>query len=471
VIILENVEEFKTWGPLVEGYADINQKGRTFKCFINALKRNGYAVEFRELTACDYGAPTSRKRFFLVARSDGHPIKWPEKTHGKGLLPYRTAAEIIDWSLLCPSIFDTAEEIMEKYGVRAVRPLAENTLARIAKGLEKYVLNDPDPFIIQYHQSEEFRGQDVNEPLRTVDAAPRYGLVKPYIAQVNHGGEGYRGQTVDDPLQTITAKHGYGIVTPYVMLNNENNVPASVDDPVRTITTGNRNCLMTPTLIQTGYGEREGQAPRVPGLDKPLGTIVSTGKHALVSAFMTKHFSGGYHGHGNSPKDPLGTVTGIDHNAVVTSNLAILRNHQDGKPMTEPMPTIMTSAGHFTEVRAFLVKYYGNDQHGADLKKPLGTVVSHDKYGIVTIHGQDYMICDIGMRMLTPRELYNAQGFPVDYIIDHDYTGKIYTKTKQVARCGNAVPPPFAEALVRANLPEMCGKTYDTMDDLMDVMV
>jgi DNA (cytosine-5)-methyltransferase 1 len=217
------------------------------------------------------------------------------------------------------------------------------------------------------------------------------------------------------------------------MSNNNNNVPRSADDPVPTITTGNRNFLVVPHIA--------------------------------------KHFGGGYTGCGSCVKEPLGTITAIDHNALVTSNLCVLRNNMDGKSVNEPFPTITTSGGHFAEVRAFLIKYYGNEQQGHGLDSPLGTITSRDRFGIVTVHGQEYMITDIGMRMFTPRELYDAQGFPRDYIIDHDYTGKKYTREKQIARCGNAVPPPFAEALVRANLPEMCGKTYDTMDDLMEAMV
>lgn len=316
VIMLENVEEFVTWGPVRKGKPVKSKKGLTFEKFKSQLKSLGYVVDHRELRACDYGAPTTRKRFFLIARCDGKPIVWPEPTHGDpdsmevrcGVLkPWRTAAECIDWSIPCPSIFERK------------KPLADNTLRRIARGIQKYVIDNPEPFIIQYHsfKGQEFRGQDIHSPLQTVDTSNRYGLVIPFISKF--------------------------------------------------------------------YG---------------TGT---------------------------------------------------------GQPVKEPLHTITTSPGHFAEVRTFLMTYYGNgDDIGQRLDEPLRTITTKDRFGIVTVKGVDYQIVDIGMRMLAPRELFRAQGFPDDYIIDHDYTGKTYSKTQQVARCGNAVPPPFAKALVEANLPEMC---------------
>ena len=329
VIMLENVEEFKTWGPLNRGHHPIKAKqGKTFEKFVQQLTDLGYEVQFRELVAADYGAPTMRKRFFMIARCDGKPIVWPEPTHGPadsekvkaGLLkPYVGAYTQIDFSRPCPSIFDTSEEIREKYGIRAVRPLAKKTMDRIARGLKKFVLDNPEPFIIQ----------------------------------CNHGGE-RRPNDIREPMPTITGKHGYGIVEPYMV-----------------------------QIGQTGFSKDR------------------------------------------------------------------------SKDVREPLHTITTSAGHFGEVRAFLIKYYG-DATGQDIEKPLDTVTTKDRFGLVTIEGVDYQIVDIGLRMLEPKELYGCQGFPDDYIIDHDYTGKAYPRTEQVRRCGNAVCPPIPAALVKANLPELC---------------
>lgn len=335
VIMLENVEEFKTWGPLlIDGKPDPKQKGRTFNCFVNALKRQGYKVETKELRACDYGAPTIRKRFFLVARCDGQPIVWPKPTHGDPnsaevksgkLKPWRTAAECIDWSIPCTSIFERK------------KPLAENTMRRIARGIQKFVIDEPNPFIIQTNER-------VND---------HRSLVSAFLAQYH----------------TETAK-----------------------------------------------SEVRGQI-----LQSPIMTLDTSPRYALV-----------------------------------TSHLLQMNNNCDGRPMDEPMKTIVAGPGHWGEVRTFLLKYYGTGE-GQRLTEPLATVTTKDRFGLVTVHGQDYQIVDIGMRMLEPRELFDAQGFPHDYVIDTDYYGQIYSKAAQVARCGNAVPPPFAKALVRANLPELCG--------------
>ena len=371
VIMLENVEEFKDWGPLNRAHRPIKKKkGVTYRKFVKQLQNLGYEVQTRELVAADYGAPTMRKRFFLVARCDGKPIIWPEPTHAPAdseavaagkLKPYVGAHTQIDFSLLCPSIFDTAEEIKKKYGIRAVRPLAENTMRRIARGLKKFVLDNPEPFIvnqkayalIQYHSetaAQEVRGQGIESPIMTVDGSNRYGL---------------------------------------------------------------------------------------------------------VSAFLHKYFDGGYTGEGDKLENPLPTVTSWDHNSIITANLIQMNNHCDGKDITEPLPTVTAGAGHFGEVRTFLIKYYGEGT-GQDITKPLDTIPTHDRFGLVKIQGIDYQIADIGLRMLEPKELYGCQGFPDDYIIDRDYTGKKYLRSEQVKRCGNAVCPPIPEALVRANLPELC---------------
>lgn len=417
VIMLENVEEFKTWGPLNRRHHPIKAKqGKTFEKFVQQLTDLGYDVQFKELIAADYGAPTMRKRFFMIARCDSKPIVWPEPTHAPadseavkaGLLkPYVGAYTQLDFSLPCPSIFDTSEEIKEKYGIRAVRPLAPNTMKRIARGLKKFVLENSEPFIVQ----------------------------------VNHSG----------------AKSDYcksTKLTPYLSVNRENHFGSDLREPVHTITGNNQHMLMTPTLIQyhseTAQGDVRGQT-----IKDPIMTVDGTNRYGLVTSFLHKYYDGGYKGAGESVEKPLPTVTAWDHNSVVTANLIQMNNHCDGRDVRDPIPTITAGDGHFGEVRAFLIKYYGTGT-GQDVKEPLDTVTAQDRFGLVTINGTDYQIVDIGLRMLEPRELYGCQGFPDDYIIDRDYTGKTYPRSEQVRRCGNAVCPPIPAALVRANLLELC---------------
>jgi DNA (cytosine-5)-methyltransferase 1 len=433
VIMLENVEEFKTWGPLNRGHHPIKAKqGKTFEKFVQQLQDLGYEVQFRELVAADYGAPTMRKRFFMIARCDGHPIIWPEPTHAPrdseevkaGLLkPYVGAYTQIDFSRPCPSIFDTSQEIKEKYGIRAVRPLASKTMERIARGLKKFVLDNPEPFIIQ----------------------------------CNHGGK-RRSNDIREPMPTITGKHGYGIVepklTPYLSVNRENHFGSDMRDPVHTITANNQHMLMTPTLIQyhseTAKGEVRGQT-----IEDPIMTVDGSNRYGLVTSFLHKYYDGGYKGAGDSVENPLPTVTAWDHNSVVTANLIQMNKNCYGRDIADPLPTITAGDGHFGEVRAFLIKYYG-DATGQDIKNPLDTITSRDRFGLVTIDGTDYQIVDIGLRMLEPRELYGCQGFPEDYIIDHDFEGHTYPRSEQVRRCGNSVCPPLPAAMVRSNLPELC---------------
>ncbi|BBR11082.1 DNA cytosine methyltransferase [Aeromonas caviae] len=433
VIMLENVEEFQTWGPLLidsEGNArpDPAKKGRTFNSFINALRRQGYKVEWRELRACDYGTPTIRKRLFLIARRDGAPIVWPKPTHGDPasaevksgkLLPWRTTADIIDWSIPCPSIFLTKEEAKAQ-GLNVKRPLAEATMRRIAKGVERFVIDAAEPFIVKCNHTSN----------RTVYDA-------------------FRGQGLDEPLQTITQKLGYAIVQPllapfiteHANASHQRNMPA--DEPLRTICAevkGGHFALVAPVIARQ-FGNSVGQS-----VENPLGTVMAKHYTGVVGAELTQ---------------PLPTVTTVDHNALVTSHLVKLRGTcQHGQPVTEPMPTVTAGGLHIGEVRAFLLKYYGTDS-SIPCSEPLHTVTTRDRFGLVTVRGEDYQIVDIGMRMLEPHELFAAQGFPADYVIDHDATGKKFTKTAQVARCGNAVCPPLAAALVRANLPEMCADAQE----------
>lgn len=430
IIMLENVEEFKTWGPLNRRHHPIRAKqGKTFERFVQQLRDLGYEVEFRELIAADYGAPTMRKRFFMVARCDGKSIVWPEPTHApadseevkKGLLkPYVGAYTQLDFSLPCPSIFDTSEEIKEKYGIRAVRPLAQKTMDRIARGLKKFVLENPEPFIIQ----------------------------------CNHGGE-RRPNDIREPMPTITGKHGYGIVEPYMVQCKYNNEAQDVQKPIGTLTTVGSHLLVEPYMVQ--IGQTGFTKDRSKDVREPLTTIVSKNEHCLISPTLIQYHSETAQGEvrGQTIKDPIMTVDGSNRYGLVTSFLSKFYKSGIGQDEREPLHTITTSAGHFGEVRAFLIKYYG-DATGQDIEKPLDTVTSRDRFGLVTIEGVDYQIVDIGLRMLEPKELYGCQGFPDDYIIDHDYTGKTYPRSEQVRRCGNAVCPPIPAALVRANLPELC---------------
>lgn len=424
IISMENVPEFMSWGslcarrnkdgriyrmdgtlaekgtyvPYSEQQLVPNKKkqGKTFKRFINVMKSFGYKCEWKILTASDYGAPTIRKRLFIIFRNDGKSIIFPNPTHGNPeseevksgkLLPWHTAAECINWDLECPSIFERK------------KPLAENTLRRIAKGIQKFVIENPNPFIIQ----------------------------------VNHGGDNFRGQEVDKPMPTITAKHGFGIVA--------------------------------PTLIQY-HGEQSKNEVRGQILEKPLQTVDTANRYGLVTAFMSKYFGGNYQGCGSSVDEPLHTITAVDHNALAAVHITQFNNQCIGQKVDEPLKTITCGEGHFGEVRAFLIKYYSGES-GQKVNEPLHTIRTKDCFGLVTIKGVDYAIVDIGLRMLTPRELYNAQGFPTDYEIETDCYGNKYPKTKQVARCGNSVPPPFATALARANAPEWCTKKFDTMKDFI----
>ena len=416
VITLENVPEIQTWCPLGADNKPIKERsGETFNGFIRILstglnkehpafiecckaleidsdspeadilsKGLGYAIEYRELMSCDYGAPTTRTRFYMVARSDGKPIVWAKPTHaprdseevksGK-LLPYHTAAECIDWSIPAQSIFERD------------KPLAENTLKRIARGIKKFVIDNPEPFIVNY--KFENPPEDINEPLSTITSVNSHYVVVPSIIQ-------YHSETSEDEVR--------------------------------------------------------GQE-----LDAPLMTVDASPRYALSVAHIMKNYAGGYEGAGSAADKPLDTITAKDHNSLVTAHILTMRNNMDGQPVDEPLTTISCSGAHHAEVQAFLVKYFSTGA-AKSVDEPLDTVTTKDRFALVTIHGEKYIITDIKMRMLQPRELFNAQGFPPEYIIDKDFEGNSYSKTKQVARCGNAVTPPVAAALVRANLPEYCNR-------------
>lgn len=441
VIVVENVEEFLTWGPLdADGHPIKERSGEDFERWFRALTGCGYAVDHRVLVAADYGTPTTRKRLVVVARRDGQPIVWPEATHGKGRpRPWRTAAEIIDWGLPCPSIFGRK------------KPLADATLRRIAAGLRRYVIESAQPFIVGVSHGDFARGagsrvRGLDQPHATVTGSNDHALVTPFIAPLTHQGNPARVHSIAEPLRTVTAANRgeLALIAPYIKSDYSASVGRDMRDPLATVTAGGggHHSLVVPTLVQTGYGEREGQAPRVPGLDKPLGTVVAGGqKHALVAAFLAKHYTmpGGKPHAGIGCDGPLHTVTTADHHALVTAGLAPARDHTE-------------------EVRAFLVKYYGSSGRVESQKQtiddPLATVPTRDRFGLVTVHGQEYVITDIGMRMLSPRELFNAQGFPEDYVIDLVFDGKPLTKTAQIELAGNSVCVQKAEAVVGANLFE-----------------
>lgn len=406
VIILENVEEFQTWGPVRKGKPVKKLAGTTFRKFISQLEALGYTVEFRELVAADFGAPTSRKRFYMIARCDGKPIAWPKPTHSKtgadGLPKWRCASEIIDWSLPCPSVFASKSEIMERYGLKAVRPLAKNTMRRIIRGVDKFTIRSGKPFIVE----------------------------------CNHSGGGHIAP-VGDAYKTITAKHTGGIVD--------------------------------PSLIQ--YHTEQTESVRASGLGAPINTVDASNRYGLTCANLVEYYTGG---RPLDVREPMHTVTSHDREAVVAAHVVKFKGDNLGHGADEPMQTVTTSAGEFAACEAYLAKMHGGDELVywpliRDLLNEFcGYTLAEDEVLLLEIGGALYYIADIGLRMLSPRELYNAMGFPPDYIIDRDYLGHEYGRSKQVARCGNAVCPPVASALVRANLPEWCGVTITTMAQLMD---
>jgi len=468
VILLENVEEFRTWGPLCEEGRPIKDRaGETFNKWTRELRKAGYKIQWKELRACDYGAPTIRKRFFMIARRDGKPIVWPAPTHGKPdspevlsgkRKPWRTAAEIIDWSIPCPSIFERK------------KPLAENTLRRIAHGIMKFVVNNPSPFIVPltHHGSAE-RSYGMDKPLPTVTGANRGEMalietsVAPFATYAQHGGA---NRSIEDPLHTVTASKkdqncvATAVLSPFY--GDKNGKPRSsndIDQPLRTQTVENRFGLVA-AFMQKFAQNGKGYDP-----EEPLHTVMAGApRHAVVCAHIEQANGGPNNENlaGRAADEPLSTVTKSgSQQRLVTSNLIKLRGTSDDHirgsavSVEEPVNTISSGGIHAAEVRAFLIKYYGTDQDPR-FEEPLHTVTTKDRFGLVTvtIEGEEYVIIDIGMRMLSPRELFNAQGFPPDYIIDRDADGQAMTKTSQVARCGNSVCPPLSEALVRANFQD-----------------
>lgn len=522
-IFMENVEEIQTWGPLIvdaDGKSRPNpeRSGETFKAFVGMLsdgvapdcpalaeaceflkiKRGsteeqrligglGYKVEFKVLRACDYGAPTIRKRFYLVARNDGKPIVFPKATHGKGkgLKPYRTAAECIDWSIPCPSIFERK------------KPLVTNTLRRIARGLDKFVIKNPKPYIMEMNFDNPF--QDVDRPMSTQTSANHHYLITPNLVQANYENP---PQDVSKPMSTQTAVNKHFVVTPTLVECSHKSGPGvhDVDAPMNTQTGKACFAVETPFLTPIGYGEHKKQAPRVNSVNEPVSTVVSSCKQYLTAPALLQyhseqskgevrgqkitepimtvdgspryatiaanivHYYGGAD-HASKSDAPIPTVTTLPRHYLCASNLCVLRKNMDGKPVDAPMPTLATSAGHFAEIKTYLLPVDNTQDlyHWDDVRKLLNEYADYsikdNEILIIEIGGIPYFIGDIGMRMLKAEELKLAQGFPVDYIIDIErHIGKKYSEAKQIARLGNAVCPPVATALIRANCPDMCTK-------------
>lgn len=539
-LMMENVEEFRTWGPLLADkhgywYPDPERTGETFRAFVGMLSNGvatdcpalaeaceflkididsddakrlvaglGYNVDHKELRACDYGAPTIRKRLFLVGRCDGEPVAWPEPSHGAPdsaavlagqIKPWRTAAECIDWSIPTRSIFGRKKD------------LADNTLRRIVKGMQRFVIDNPDPYIVQIGQTGfggDGRQYSTEQPLTTVTSKAEHLLIEPHVVKCNHTSnrskyDCFRGQSGRLPLQTVTQTHGFAVAAPVVVRQFGASTAQRADAPVGTIMPGGGGKTQMAAAVLVGTGGNEGQM-RPKSVVNPYQTITSVSRMNVVAAHLVKHYGGNYTGAGLGVDEPLHTVTQVDHHTLCTSHLVQLYGTcKDGRKITEPAPTVTSQGQHTGHVQAFLQKYYGNEKDGIDVDAPMHTVPTHDRFGLVEarceveplmdelrysawwcarlmedfsdepddshlfpaerpqyIRVGDYIVVDICMRMLEPRELYNANGFPRSYIIDKDIDGTKWPKSEQVARCGNAVPPPFAEALVRANMPDFC---------------
>ena len=515
VIILENVEEFQTWGPVRRGHPVKSKTGQTFRQWLGQLEALGYTVEWRELVAADYGAPTTRKRFFLIARSDERPIVWPEPTHAPAdsqevkagtKKPWRSAAEIIDWNLPTPSIFATKEEVRERYGVAAVRPLARNTMRRVARCVDKFVIRSASPFLVIVNHAGEFRGQGLAEPIQTITAKHGYGVASPVMAPLTmHNNQNAVGTSITDPVNTITGTGAGGhqmLITPTLAAIGQTGGGdrcRSMEEPTHTQVSKAEECVVCPAMIQ--YHTEQTERVRGQGVTDPIMTIDASNRYGLAAATLTKYYNGDHNQDAAAPlhtittrdregvtvanlskfyggvvgaaaSDPLPTVTAVDHNALQTAHMVKMKGTNLGGQAQDPLQTITAGGGHHGVVATRIVKA----EPGADLQnwpKIRAALNEFCDYHLedtevilFSIGGAWYFMADIGLRMLTPRELYRANGFPDDYKIDRDYTGKEYGKTKQVARCGNAVPPPFATALVRANLPEWCGEEITTMEQL-----
>ena len=511
VIMLENVEEFQSWGPVRKGKPVKKKAGQTFRRFIYQLEELGYAVEYRELIAADYGAPTTRKRFVLVARCDGRPIVWPEPTHahrdseavrsGK-LLPWKSAAEIIDWSIPSYSIFASKEEIKNKYGVKVVRPLAKNTMRRVIRGVDKFTIKSGNPFIVECNHTGDSHiraatdpvntvtrkytggvcepllspltipntcnsvGSPASEPVYTITSAGNQLFVAANLMSIGQTGGGDRIRGVDEPTPTTVSKQEACVVAAnliqYHTEQSEKVRGQGLDDAVMTVDSSNRYGLVCANLVEY-YGNGNPL-----DVNQPMHTITARDREAVVSAHIQKYFGGVI---GEEASMPLPTITTADHNALCSAHVVKFKGQELGQHPTETLNTITAQGLEYAQCNAVLTQVGGCDLgHWPEIRSLLnehcGYQLKENEIVLLIIKGIAYYIADITLRMLTPRELYNAMGFPIDYIIERDYLGNVYGKTKQVARCGNAVCPPLAEAMVRANLPEWCGQKITTMRQL-----
>ena len=517
VIILENVEEFVTWGPVRKGKPIKSRKGETFRQWLSQLEALGYVVEYRELVAADYGAPTSRKRFYLIARCDGKQIVWPEPTHASPETldaasgwkkPWRTAAEIIDWTLPCPSIFASKQQIKEQYGVHAVRPLADNTLKRIARGIDKFTIKNAKPFIVGTNHTttvgeyDFFRGGDIEQPYGTITAKNGSGIVnpsmQPFIVPIGYGerqGQLARVQSAESPLSTVVASSKHYLCEASMMAIGQTGFASDrvygADEPVKTIVSKAEQCVISPSLIQyhteqsekvrgqsiadpvmtldaaNRYGlqaaylsEWYGNAQDGLPMGEPLRTITTKDREALTVAQIQKYYDGGYTGAGSSCNEPIGAITAVDHNALSLAHITEFKGQDRGQRADDPLRTITASIGEFGAVQTRVERYAPDadmrywPQVRDMLNRFCGYTLADNEVLLINVSGAWYFIADIGLRMLAPRELYNAQSFPDDYIIDYDADGKPYPKSEQVARCGNSVCPAVAAALIRVNAPE-----------------
>lgn len=514
VIILENVEEFVTWGPVRKGKPVKKKSGQTFRKWKRQLLDLGYEVDHREIVAADLGAPTTRKRFVLIARCDGRPIMWPERTHaprdseevrtGK-LLPWRSAAEIIDWSLPAYSVFESREEIKAKYGANAVRPLAENTMRRVIRGVDKFTLKSGKPFIVECNHGGDGHTRGATEPVNTVTGKYTGGICTPVMTPYTFSNTGSStGASADAPVHTIRTAGGQVLASANLMSIGQTGGGdriRNVIEPTPTGVTKQEACIAAANLIQ--YHTEQNESARVNGANDPLPTADTSNRYGLVSAQLVEYFGNGvpldvknplhtvtahdreavvsahiqkYFGGvvGAKASEPMPTVTAVDHNALASAHIVEFKGQDLGQSPEKPLRTITTSAGEFALCEVCLAKCEGQLGHWAQIRallnKYCGYDLKDDEVLLLLIGGVAYYIADITLRMLTPRELYRAMGFPADYKIDRDYKGNEYGKTKQVARCGNAVCPPLATALVRANLPEWCGERIETMAQLDELV-
>ena len=406
VIIMENVEEIQQWGPLdKDGYPIKERKGEEYQRFVDKMKGLGYEFDSRELIAADYGAPTIRKRWYAIFRRDSKPIIWPEPTHNKdgsnGLKKWVPVHTILDFTDLGNSIFGRK------------KPLADNTMKRIARGLQKFVFGNPEPFIVQ----------------------------------VNHGGDNFRGQSIHEPMPTITQKHGFGKITPVIAPiidkaygGNYSGAGSKMDEPLHTITTVDHNRLVAPLIIQYHSETRNGEV-RGQKVQEPIKTIDTSNRYGVVVTFLTKFYKSGT---GQGMFEPIHTITTSPGHFGQVSVLTVKFEDLIKAGVTEEV------AQKCTWVSEFIIEYYGCGT-GQKISEPLHTIVTKDRFALITVLGNEYVILDIFLRMLTAEELKLGQGFPKDYIIDRDYKWNVYPVSERVKRIGNSVVPIMAQVLVEAN--------------------